>query len=542
MRRFAIWHILAILTASNLFASDCSKTSTGFKPLTAPFFGTYQGTPGGLYPGGTNHRPDAHEAAGRALLSQIQPRNGSGQPDSQNGRIVLLSIGMSNATQEFSGFQALANRDREKSSKLAIVDGAQGGWSADRIVADPNTYWSGVEQRLTAAGASDSQVQAAWLKNADASPTGDFPASAQKLQSELKTIVQMAKARFPNLALLYFSSRIYAGYATTNLNPEPYAYESGFSVKWLIEAQINGDPDLSYSAGKAPWLAWGPYLWADGLNARTDGLTWACADLQDDGTHPSMSGVLKVAGMLLNFFKSDSTTRPWFVGVPAQPPPTPMPAAVVNSASYLPLAAPGAIASIFGTNLASTSAQAPSLPLPYGLEGTSVFVGGEPAPLLAVTAGQINFIVPPTAATNSLVVVREGVPSAQFAFQSALYSEGLFTFDSTGSGAVAALHADQTPVAAGNPARRGETIELFGTGKGIRNPAILAPEPVPVVHFGSSTAFASFYNPAPLFTGLDQINVTIPLDAPLGEAVPISVQLGSFMSNTAAIAIALRFP
>src|SRR5262249_29837496 len=252
MHRLAIWLALAILTATNGRASDCSKTSTGFKPLTAPFFGAYHGMPGGLYPNGLNHRPDVHEAAGRALIAQVQPRNSSGQLDLLAGRIVLLSIGMSNATQEFSAFQAIANRDREKSSKVTIVDGAQGGWSADRIVADPNPYWSGVEQRLTAAGAGAAQVQAAWLKNADASPTGGFPASAQKLQSELKTIIQMAKARYPNLVLLYLSSRIYAGYATTNLNPEPYSYESGFAVKWLLETQINGDADLSYTAGKAP--------------------------------------------------------------------------------------------------------------------------------------------------------------------------------------------------------------------------------------------------------------------------------------------------
>ena len=537
MRWLAIWLALAAAAAQ---ASDCSKTAVGFKPLTAPFFGAYHGMSGGLYPSGSNHRPDAHETAGGALMQQVQPRNASGEIDRQGGRIVLLSIGMSNATQEFSGFQALANQDREKNPRVAIVDGAQGGWSADRIVADPNTYWSGVEQRLTAARVTDAQVQAAWLKNADASPTGAFPGSAQKLQSELKTIVQMAKARYPNLALLYLSSRIYAGYATSNLNPEPFSYESGFAVKWLIEAQINGDSDLSYSAGKAPWIAWGPYLWADGMNMRTDGLTWACADLMDDGTHPSPSGVRKVAGMLLDFFKSDKTTRPWFVGVPAQPPPVPVPAAAVNAASYVSPVAPGAIASLFGTNLASTFAQASTVPLPYGLQGTSVFVGGEPAPLFAVALGQINFLVPPTATSNSVIVVHEGVSSAPLAFQTGFFTEGLFTVNASGSGPAAALHKDSTLVTAESPARLGETIELFGTGKGIRNPLILAPELLPILHFGSSMAPAVFYGQAPLYTGLDQINVTIPMDAPTGASVPLSVQLGSFMSNTATLAIAAQ--
>jgi hypothetical protein len=103
---------------------------------------------------------------------------------------------------------------------------------------------------------------------------------------------------------------------TTALNPEPYAYESGFAVRSVIERQLAGDPDLNYdpNAGPvaSPWLAWGPYLWADGLTPRSDGLTWACSELQSDGTHPSPTGQLKVADSLLAFFRWDATTAPWY--------------------------------------------------------------------------------------------------------------------------------------------------------------------------------------------------------------------------------------
>jgi hypothetical protein len=64
--------------------------------------------------------------------------------------------------------------------------------------------------------------------------------------------------RFPNLRLVYVSSRIYAGYASSDLNPELYSYQGAFAVKWLIEKQMGG----------APWIAWGPYLWADGAIPR----------------------------------------------------------------------------------------------------------------------------------------------------------------------------------------------------------------------------------------------------------------------------------
>ena len=110
---------------------------------------------------------------------------------------------------------------------------------------------------------------------------------------------------------------MYAGYATTPLNPEPYAYESAFSVRGLILNQINGSTDLNFDPKKgevkAPLLLWGPYLWADGMNPRaSDHLIWDSTDLRSDGTHPTESGRAKVAQLLLAFFKSDPTSKPWF--------------------------------------------------------------------------------------------------------------------------------------------------------------------------------------------------------------------------------------
>jgi len=57
-------------------------------------------------------------------------------------------------------------------------------------------------------------------------------------------------------------SRIYAGYASSTLNPEPYAYENAFAIKRVIAQQLSGDPALNYDAASgpvvAPWLSWGP--------------------------------------------------------------------------------------------------------------------------------------------------------------------------------------------------------------------------------------------------------------------------------------------
>ncbi|MGH6784035.1 MAG: hypothetical protein ACREBP_05360 [Sphingomicrobium sp.] len=288
-------------------AADCTRTSTGMVPLTDLGAGTYQGFQGGLYPGGANTRPQAHTLAGRALASLTVPRNAAGLPDPSGGRSVLLTIGMSNTRQESASLVTMAATDPLRHPAVVVVNGAQGGQDAVRISDPAAAYWTFVDQQLSLAGTTPAQVQAVWLKEAIAGPRETFPADATRLQAELREIVEILHDRFSNLNLIYLSSRIYAGYATTTLNPEPYAYQSGYAVKWLIEDAIDAVLPL-------PWLSWGPYLWADGTNAReSDSLVWKREDLARDGTHPSASGREKVAKLLLEFFKTDPLAKPWFV-------------------------------------------------------------------------------------------------------------------------------------------------------------------------------------------------------------------------------------
>jgi hypothetical protein len=250
------------------------------------------------------------------MTALVQALDTFGNVDLTNGKIVLLSIGMSNATQEFSVFKSTADTFAAKNPKLVIVDGAQGGQTA-AIISNPNAnFWTVIDQRLRAANVRRPQVQAAWVKEADSNPTQAFPRHAQILDSEFVLIARILKSFYPNIKLAYWSSRTYGGYATTTLNPEPYAYESGFAVKWTITRQINGDTALTYTGAnpRSPWLGWGAYLWADGLVPRSDGLIWECDDfVTTDRTHPSTTGRLKVATMLLNFFKTDTTAKGWFL-------------------------------------------------------------------------------------------------------------------------------------------------------------------------------------------------------------------------------------
>jgi hypothetical protein len=201
---------------------------------------------------------------------------------------------------------------------VTIVDCAQNGQAMAQWADPAAPAWTEADRRLQQAQVSPKQVQIAWVKLANVQPKGELKEHGAILQRDTTTVLQSAKARFPNLRIVYLSSRIYGGFSGGNLNPEPYAYEGAFVVRWLIQDQIKGDNNLNFDpargAVKAPLLLWGPYLWADGTTPRKkDGLTYQRSDLVEDGTHPSESGRRKVAAMLLTFFQTDPSARAWYL-------------------------------------------------------------------------------------------------------------------------------------------------------------------------------------------------------------------------------------
>jgi hypothetical protein len=293
----------------------------------------YRGFQGGLYPDGKNDRPAAHNAAGIALAKEVQPRDAQGRP-AADGKIVLLTIGMSNTMQASSGLLRMAAAEKGLNPRMVIVNGALGGMTAGRIRTLDGArrydngqsvkYWDYVDEQLKQAGVTRPQVQAIWLKQADPGTTLPFPDHVKLLQEEQVDIAHILHDRFPQAKLLYLSSRIFGGWAKTSLNPEPIAYESNFSVKWLVEQQLQGDPALNYDPAKGPvrsaWLSWGPYLWANGTTPRSnDGFHYEIDDLrEDDRTHESEQGQDKVGRELVKFFKTDPTSRTWFLASPGE--------------------------------------------------------------------------------------------------------------------------------------------------------------------------------------------------------------------------------
>jgi hypothetical protein len=270
---------------------------------------------GGLYPGGRNTRPPAHEAAGTAIAAQIMPLDGTGEIDPVDGKIVMISIGMSNTESEFGEFMNLAHRNPVVNSQLFFVNGAQGGRTSDRWVDPDAATWHEVNNRLARYGLTPQQVQVAWIKQTRMRG-GEFPVKAKELQSDLEAIARNLRIHYPNIKLAYFSSRTRSFTYWRGLSPEPNAFETGFSVRWMIERQLDGVSDLNFDPARGevrtPYLSWGPYLWINGTMPRADGRVWTSDEMTSDCTHPSPSGNAMVAEMLLEFFLHDSTTTSWF--------------------------------------------------------------------------------------------------------------------------------------------------------------------------------------------------------------------------------------
>jgi hypothetical protein len=321
-----IWAAV-LLVWSVVLANVAAPADEPLVPLSELGSAKYRGEVGGLYGDGRNEPPVAQRKLAKEAIARIQPLDATGAP-SAGGKIVLLSIGMSNTTQEFSAFVRLAGRDGRKRPELVLVDGAQGGadaaaWAGGqgrqrRTRSDP---WSAVDARLRAAGVTRAQVQVAWIKQALAGPAryGALPGHVTALEDALDKIVRKARQEYPDLRVVFLSSRIYGGYATTGLSPEPYAYESAFAVRGLIARQVGGKAELNSDAKRgaveAPVLLWGPYLWADGgTPRRADGLVWRRDDFREDGTHPSDRGRRKVAEQMLEFFTQDEFGKAAFCG------------------------------------------------------------------------------------------------------------------------------------------------------------------------------------------------------------------------------------
>lgn len=213
-------------------------------------------------------------------------------------------------------------------------------------------------------------------------------------------------------------------------------------------------------------------------------------------------------------------------------------ATTVSAASFTSALASEAIAAVFGASLATSTQVATTIPLPTQLAGTTVkvrdAVGAERfAPLFFVSAGQINFQIPPGTSPGTAIITitsGNGTVSAGTASVETI-APALFSANADGQSVAAAtvlrVKADGSllyePVARFDPAQSrfvpvpidfGPDVEnasdrlflvLFGTG--LRNRSSLNSVRVLIADSPVLTLYAG---PQGDFVGLDQINAELP--------------------------------
>jgi uncharacterized protein (TIGR03437 family) len=212
--------------------------------------------------------------------------------------------------------------------------------------------------------------------------------------------------------------------------------------------------------------------------------------------------------------------------------------------------APGSLISIFGTDLASGLAQASSATLSTSLgDVNSVKINGVAAPLQFVASGQINAQAPweLTPGQATVVVTRAGVASAAVAAQVGQFAPALYGFN-LGTAQAIAVNADGSvaaPVASINgvtshPAMSGDTLIFYAAGLGpVGNPpadgsnstdALRPTSSTLTALVGGAPAQVVFSGLSPQFTGVYQVNLTIPANVTTGGAVPVELMIGGVAS------------
>jgi uncharacterized protein (TIGR03437 family) len=230
---------------------------------------------------------------------------------------------------------------------------------------------------------------------------------------------------------------------------------------------------------------------------------------------------------------------------------------VANAASFAtgPLS-PGEVVAITGSSLGPDAAIGAALDsagkVATSLGSVSVSFGGYLAPLLYVSATQINCVVPYEAGAlgvSTLQVIRGGAASNLYSLSSLVAAApGVFTLNGSGTGTGAITNGSGGVNGPKNPAARGSPAFFYITGEGQTDPpgttgqvtsvntvggGPLTPQPLlrVSVTVGGQPAAVTFAGEAPgTVAGILQVNIVVPSDLPPGD-LPLVVSVGSLMSQ-----------
>lgn len=233
---------------------------------------------------------------------------------------------------------------------------------------------------------------------------------------------------------------------------------------------------------------------------------------------------------------------------------------VENAATLQPGAvSPGEIISIFGANIGPatpTSFQLTSAgTVPTSIANTQVMFDNIAAPLLFVSAGQINAVVPyeiAGRAQTTVTVTSNSFISSGVTLSVEATNPGIFTTTENGTGQAAALNQDGTLNSASNAAAPGSVVTFFGTGGGQTVPASTTGSVTPVptnasgllnvpgvtATIGGQPATVEFAGAAPgLVSGVLQVNAIVPASLPAGAATMVLTMGGNASPSVVTIQV-----
>ncbi|MBX7153416.1 MAG: T9SS type A sorting domain-containing protein [Bacteriodetes bacterium] len=320
--RVAVILLFVCLVWSEMAAQrNCENDSTGLIPLVDLQGKQWRGFTGGLYYNGLNTRPADHKNKALQQAAAIKPLDGNGM-QSATGKIVWIGVGASNPRTEFLRFSNQIDTMGKKNPALKLINTCIGGQGIQKMNVATDNYWKQAEKQLADSGLTNKQVQIAWIET-DNTQTADttFPKAAETLRDEFRTLLQTMRTLYPNLKLCYITARAYSGFVDLDAGAtvgrgllHPRDYYNGWSIKMLIEKQMNGDAEYAFEGALAtiPFITWGSYHWTDGSKQRNDGFSIQCStDVGGDGLHLSEAGEVKMGAQMFAYFTTDETTAPW---------------------------------------------------------------------------------------------------------------------------------------------------------------------------------------------------------------------------------------
>jgi hypothetical protein len=400
--RLAAWTVLLVAASMPGQANAQTLPTVPLTDFTPTTF--YKGLSGYLYGEilgqGSNTDDVNHHQGGLNQLNLIQPLCPDGSTTNcltSQKKIGVVTIGMSHWTKElcteqppnllppsqcdpYSFIYKMTNTTGINPS-MVLVDCAQDGHPAEDWINDTvaGMYSNCANNILPYYGLTEHQVQVILLKQADSGQRDTLVALPQSgfvgcppptipppngiestydacyLMNYIGQIARFVETRYTdsqghgNVRQMFVHARIYAGYSNgiNPLNPEPFAYEQGLALKWIVQSQIDevyyhkspifpvGSLNFTSNPPVAPWIDWGTYLWANGAthwcshctvnyNWVQSALSGTCPaneecdyqTMSDDGSqlddvHPSACGRDKVSNALLKFYCTSPVTT-WF--------------------------------------------------------------------------------------------------------------------------------------------------------------------------------------------------------------------------------------